>query len=813
MWSSTLQVNRKIQRITDGLGRLVTVNEQDASTGQLTQGTNYSYDYLDNLTQVDQGGQLRAFKYDSIGRLLFERIPEQGATINDGTGTLWTSKYSHTTFNAVYQKTDARGVITTFTYDGLNRVTQVSYNSVSGVTTAPMVSYVYDSDPVYGQTGDGILLRVNVGTDYQERYSIDATTFTVTSTIRTIGSRTYTTGYSCNQANQLTQLTYPSTRAINLSYDSAGRLNGLAEPLPGLNGSAPSYLRSVTYNTAGQVTGDIVGGTQFSWGYTGGVTEQYGYDANRLQLTSQKAGTASPYTNRMDLTYSYAAAPGQMGSGSTAGNAGQLMSISGTIGGLNESAAYTYDNLGRLVTSNQVSNGSSAQRRFAYDRWGNRTGMFDATSGGNQIQSITLGQSGGAPTNQIASVTSGSTVNYTYGATGNVTNDGVHSYGYDSENRLVNVDGGSTASYAYDHQNRRYKKTIGSTVTHYVWQGSQVLAEHNGSTGAVLTDYVYSGSRMIAKVASGSTQYFLSDRLSVRLSLDSSGNVTGRQGHLPFGEDFGESGAQEKHHFTSYERDGESGTDYSVNRQYDQHVGRFNRVDPSSSSQKADEPQDWNRYSYTRNDVVNREDRLGLDDNLAGGETDLDWWAKLLWNLVKGPGAFGRHEPLLDGGDGGGGPNLEPLPLLFFSCTIQVYDRLIEKLRKPFPIPIPGARHGYIVFKVNFLSIELATFFFEGQEGPGHVLTAAGIGDNHLDADNPQKDRFDGDAKGLQVCSWIGFLQAAAERVKSAHIHYKWLGPNSSSVLRYMLERLPDHSWFHKPRMVGYNSKLPGIET
>jgi hypothetical protein len=126
---------------------------------------------------------------------------------------------------------------------------------------------------------------------------------------------------------------------------------------------------------------------------------------------------------------------------------------------------------------------------------------------------------------------------------------------------------------------------------------------------------------------------------------------------------------------------------------------------------------------------------------------------------------------------------------------------------------IPGARHGYIVFKVNFLSIELATFFFEGQEGPGHVLTAAGIGDNHLDADNPQKDRFDGDAKGLQVCSWIGFLRAAAERVKSAHIHYKWLGPNSSSVLRYMLERLPDHSWFHKPRMVGYNSKLPGIET
>src|SRR6185295_4101543 len=124
--------------------------------------------------------------------------------------------------------------------------------------------------------------------------------------------------------------------------------------------------------------------------------------------------------------------------------------ISGTLGGLTESAAYTYDDLGRLVTSNQTSNTVSAQRRFAYDRWGNRTGMWNATSGGTQIQSITLQQSGGAPTNRITSVTSGSTVNYSYDAAGNVTTDGVHAYGYDSENRIVIVDGGSTASYAYD---------------------------------------------------------------------------------------------------------------------------------------------------------------------------------------------------------------------------------------------------------------------------------------------------------------------------------------------------------------------------
>jgi RHS repeat-associated protein len=239
--------------------------------------------------------------------------------------------------------------------------------------------------------------------------------------------------------------------------------------------------------------------------------------------------------------------------------------------------------------------------------------MWDATSGGNQIQSITLQGSGGIPTNQIASVTEKSTVNFTYDAAGNVTNDGIHSYGYDSENRIVSVDGGSTASYAYDHQNRRYKKTIGSTVTHYVWQGWQVLAEYNGSTGAVLTDYVYTGSRMIAKVASGSTQYFLSDRLSTRLVLDSGGSVSGRMAHLAFGEDFGESGTQEKHHFTSYERDSESGTDYAVNRQYSQSIGRFNRPDPYVVSGTQNSPQNNNRYVYSKNEPIGSIDPSGLD--------------------------------------------------------------------------------------------------------------------------------------------------------------------------------------------------------
>lgn len=602
----TDQVNRKIQRITDGLGRLVTINEQ-TSTGALTQATNYKYDVLDKLSEVNQGNQLRKYKYDALSRLLYEKIPEQTASINDGTGTMWSSKYTYTDFNAVATRQDARGVVTTYSYDSLNRLSQVSYNTVSGVTTAPTISYTYDQDSGtgYSTTAAGILLRVNVGSDYQERYTFDSS-YRKASTVRAIGTRGYTTSYSYNEASQATQLTYASGLVIAISRDTNGRINGIQNASTQVN-----YLSNVSYGLAGEITANTLGN---------GVSEQYGYDGQRMQLTSQKAGTASPYTNRMNLTYSYSAASGQMGAGSTAGNAGQLMSVSGTINGTTKNATYTYDNVGQLVTSSQTSFPLQvAQRRFAYDRWGNRSGVWDAVSGGNQIQSIsyptTIQGGGNAPTNRIASVTSGgNTDNYTYDATGNVTNDGLHTYSYDSENRLVSVDSGTTAVYAYDHQNRRYKKTVGGTVTHYIWEGSQAVADHNGSTGAAQVDYIYGGRRMIAKVAGGTTNYFLSDRLSVRLTLDASANVVGRQAHLPFGEDFAESGTQQKQHLTTYERDSESGLDYAINRYYSASVGRFTSADPYRPSGHMDDPRSWNRYIYTRNVLTNRVDPLGLDD-------------------------------------------------------------------------------------------------------------------------------------------------------------------------------------------------------
>lgn len=132
------------QRTSDSLGRLVEVVE-DASNSQPE--TDYQYDALGNLRQVDQWGGAygnagdvqRRFTYDSLSRLLTAYNPESG-----------TSTYTYPVggsicagnLSAPCTKTDARSVTTSFTYDQLNRVTAKTYSTNANGT--PSSCYQFD---------------------------------------------------------------------------------------------------------------------------------------------------------------------------------------------------------------------------------------------------------------------------------------------------------------------------------------------------------------------------------------------------------------------------------------------------------------------------------------------------------------------------------------------------------------------------------------------------------------------------------------------------------------------------------------------
>jgi RHS repeat-associated protein len=122
-------------------------------------------------------------------------------------------------------------------------------------------------------------------------------------------------------------------------------------------------------------------------------------------------------------------------------------------------------------------------------------------------------------------------------------------------------------------------------------------------------------------------QWLISDHLGTpRLILDQTGslNTLKRHDYLPFGEEISAgaggrttamgyaAGDDVRQQFTQKERDIESGLDYFGARYYASTQGRFSSPDPLLSSGIEEDPQSWNRYSYTMNNPLALSDPTGL---------------------------------------------------------------------------------------------------------------------------------------------------------------------------------------------------------
>jgi RHS repeat-associated protein len=64
--------------------------------------------------------------------------------------------------------------------------------------------------------------------------------------------------------------------------------------------------------------------------------------------------------------------------------------------------------------------------------------------------------------------------------------------------------------------------------------------------------------------------------------------------------------------FTGYEKDDESGLDFAQARMYANTLGRFTSVDPLRESARPENPQTWNRFSYSYNNPVRFTDPTGM---------------------------------------------------------------------------------------------------------------------------------------------------------------------------------------------------------
>ncbi len=333
--------------------------------------------------------------------------------------------------------------------------------------------------------------------------------------------------------------------------------------------------------------------------YGNGLVETSTYN-NRLQPTQLRTYNSTTNADVLNLTYGFTNSAGV--------NNGNVVTFNSTATQI-FMRTYTYDELNRLSTMSSPADASGCYGlTWTYDAWGNRLSQNPAGGSGSACV-------GSQPTiytnNRIIDP------GYVHDTAGNMTHDASHGYTFNAESELTQVDSGSTATYVYDAIGQRVRKTASGVTTDYVRDASaHVVAEIQGSTWT--KGYVYVGPLLLSQYdgllgSSGATTLFVhTDHLgTTRLLSTSAASVSDSMDYLPYGELLS-GGSSTTHKFTGKERDAESGLDNFEARYFSSSLGRFGSPDPLLNSGRPDNPQSWNRYTYTLNNPLNFTDPTGL---------------------------------------------------------------------------------------------------------------------------------------------------------------------------------------------------------
>jgi len=223
--------------------------------------------------------------------------------------------------------------------------------------------------------------------------------------------------------------------------------------------------------------------------------------------------------------------------------------------------------------------------------------------------------------NQYASFTpaGGSALTQSYETNGNLIGDGTWTYGYDPENRMVLADkSGSSNSYAYDPTGRRQSKNAGGTVTNFLWDGDDLIAEYDGS-GNVQRRYVPGpaiNSPIVYEACSGTNcstptlEYYHTDHHgSVVAMSDATGNPAAGENQYSY-DAYGVSSMAttgQPFRYVGMYLDAETGLYQDRARVYSTRNGRFLQNDPVGYKD------DLDLYTYVADDPADHVDPSGLE--------------------------------------------------------------------------------------------------------------------------------------------------------------------------------------------------------
>jgi RHS repeat-associated protein len=458
---------------------------------------------------------------------------------------------------------DAKNNLTTLTYNGFNRVAQVNFPQPTQGSNA--------SNP----------------SDF-ESFTYDANGNTLTDRKRDGGMLTF----QYDALNRVTAKSVPGG-ATNVAY-AYDLLSRTTSALYATSGQGVAYTYDALSRTTSETTSGLtlsyqydIGGNLAKMTWPDGFYATYAYDAlNRMTTVQDSSASVT------DVTYSY----DNLGRRSAVGR------------GNSTSTSYAYDGADRLTSLAQTLAGSGSVT-FGASFNAARQILSRSTSNGLYI-SHPANSPPAYVTNGLNQYTTVAAVNFTYDSKGNLTSDGTRSFSYDAENRLLSETGGpQNLTLTYDPLGR-LQQTVGSATTQFLYWGSALAAEYDGS-GHVLRRYVQGadGDEPVVwyEGAGFADRRWLhtDNQGSIIAYSDSTGTAQGVYGYGPYGEPNAWAGS--RYRYTGQIEIPEAQLYHYKARVYDPVLGRFLQTDPVGYAS------DVNAYAYVRNDPVNQADPSGLD--------------------------------------------------------------------------------------------------------------------------------------------------------------------------------------------------------
>ena len=577
--TTTDPAGKQRKQKTDAFGRLIEVTED---LGGVKYVTTYEYDTLGNMTKAIQGSQTRTFTYSSLGRLLTATNPESGKTT-----------YTYYDSGDLKTKKDARNVTVTMTYDALRRIKTKTYSD-----STPTVTYTYYTTASGTSPNIGRLKSVTAAGVATDLYTYNALGRVIHSSHTITGAGTKSFSYEWYLNGALKKQTYPAGKVVNYDVDYSGRTVKVYPDATTQSGA--TYYVDMTA-TMGITMPFAADGRIVKMNLGNGLYETRDYRPPGTPTVYQ-LGTVVNSGNRTQIEYSFS---------STANNGNvQSQKILRPGVALPWQQNYTYDALNRLLSASESANGGSSwNRTYAYDRYGNR-----------RVASSSGIATTGEPTSSGAFDTANNRLTgVTYDAAGNQTAYNGMTLAYDGEGRNKSVSGAVSATYSYDGEGRRVKKVSGGVTTYYIYDALGRLAVEYSTANPTVTGISYLFTDMLGSVRtitdSNGAVVECYDYMPFGRMLTSADNGRNAAGCYPSAPDPANSRAAQK--FTGKERDAETGLDYFGARYMSSPEGRFMSPDPLMASARASNPQTWNRYTYALNNPLKFVDPTGLFESPA----------------------------------------------------------------------------------------------------------------------------------------------------------------------------------------------------